>query len=177
MTTFFRRVLSALALDPKLFEEVEGDRRATGQALAVVVAASVACGIGNAGVGSGAATVIGVVALGSIAAWAAWASLLYLIGTRIMAERTTSADLGQLLRTLGFAAAPGLFRAFEIFGGTRWFVLPLTSVWMVVAMVIGVRQALDYTSTARAVVLSLLGWAVMFGVALVVGLLMARPVS
>lgn len=177
MTTFFRRVLSALALDPKLFEEVEGDRRATGQALAVVVAAAVAAGIGNAGVGSGAATVIGVVALGSIAAWAAWASLLYLIGTRIVAERTTSADLGQLLRTLGFAAAPGLFRAFEIFGGTRWFVLPLTSVWMVVAMVIGVRQALDYTSTARAVVLSLLGWAVMFGVALVVGLLMARPVS
>lgn len=177
MTTFFRRVLSALALDPKLFEEVEGDRRATGQALAVVVAASVAAGIGNAGVGPGAATVIGVVALGSIAAWAAWASLLYLIGTRIMPERTTSADLGQLLRTLGFAAAPGLFRAFEIFGGTRWFVLPLTSVWMVVAMVIGVRQALDYTSTARAVVLSLLGWAVMFGVALVVGLLMARPVS
>lgn len=177
MTTFLRRVLSALALDPKVFEEVEADRRATGQALAVVAAAGVAAGIGNAGVGSGAATVIGIVAVASIAAWAAWASLLYLIGTRIMPERTTSADLGQVLRTLGFAAAPGLFRAFEIFGGTRWFVLPLTSIWMVLAMIVAVRQALDYTTTARAVALSLLGWAISFGVALVIGLLLARPVS
>jgi len=177
MTTFLRRVLSALALDPKVFEEVEADRRATGQALLVVIAAGVAAGIGNAGVGSGAATVIVVVALGSIAAWAAWASLLYLIGTRIMPERTTSADLGQVLRTLGFAAAPGLFRAFEIFGGTRWFVLPLTSIWMVLAMIVAIRQALDYTTTARAVALSLLGWAISFGVALVIGLLLARPVS
>lgn len=177
MTTFFRRVLSALALDPKLFEEVEADRHATAQALAVVIFAAIGAGIGNGGVGDGAATVVVVIALGSVAAWGAWAALLYLIGTRILPERTTSADLGQLLRTLGFAAAPGMFRAFEIFGGTRWFVLPLTSVWMVVAMVIAVRQALDYTTTARAVALSLLGWAVMFGVALVVGLLMARPVS
>jgi hypothetical protein len=177
MTTFLRRVLSALALDPKVFEEVEADRRATGQALLVVIAAGIAAGIGNAGVGSGAATIIVVVALGSIAAWAAWASLLYLIGTRIMPERTTSADLGQVLRTLGFAAAPGLFRAFEIFGGTRWFVLPLTSIWMVLAMIVAIRQALDYTTTARAVALSLLGWAISFGVALVIGLLLARPVS
>ena len=177
MTTFLRRVLSALALDPKVFEEVEADRRATGQALLVVIAAGIAAGIGNAGVGSGAATIIVVVALGSMAAWAAWASLLYLIGTRIMPERTTSADLGQVLRTLGFAAAPGLFRAFEIFGGTRWFVLPLTSIWMVLAMIVAIRQALDYTTTARAVALSLLGWAISFGVALVIGLLLARPVS
>ena len=177
MTTFFRRVLSALALDPKLFEEVEADRRATTQALAVVLLAAVGAGIGHAGLGDGAATVVGVIALGSVAAWGAWAALLYLIGTRILPERTTSADVGQLLRTLGFAAAPGMFRAFEVFGGTRWFVLPLTSVWMVVAMVIAVRQALDYTSTARAVALSLLGWAVMFGASLVVGLLLARPVS
>jgi len=177
MMTFLRRLLSALALDPKVFEEVEADRRATGQALVVVVGAGVAAGIGNAGIGSGASTVIGIVAIGSIAAWAAWASLLYLIGTRIMPERTTSADLGQVLRTLGFAAAPGLFRAFEIFGGTRWFVLPLTSIWMVLAMVVAVRQALDYTTTARAVALSLLGWAISFGAALVIGLLLARPVS
>lgn len=177
MTTFLRRVLSALALDPRLFEEVEADRRATGQALVVVLLAAAAAGIGNAGVGAGAGTVVAVVALGSLAAWAAWASLIYLLGTRIMPERGTSADFGQVLRTLGFAAAPGIFRAFEVFGGTRWFVLPLTSIWMVMAMVIAIRQALDYTSTARAVALSLLGWAISFGVALVVGLLMARPVS
>ncbi|MBP7778647.1 MAG: YIP1 family protein [Acidobacteria bacterium] len=177
MTTFLRRLLAALALDPRVFEEVEADRRATGQALAVVLAAAVGAGIGNAGLGDGATTVMIVAALGSVVAWFAWASLLYLIGSKILPEPTTSVDLGQVLRTLGFAAAPGIFRAFEIFGGTRWFVLPLTSVWMVWAMVIAIRQAFDYTNTTRAVALSLLGWAITVGVALVVGLLMARPVS
>lgn len=177
MTTFLRRLLAVLALDAKVFEDVEADRQATTQALAVVLLAAAAAGIGNAGIGSDAPAVIGVVALVSLAAWAAWALLIYLIGTRIMPERDTSADLGEVLRTLGFAAAPGLFRAFEIFGGTRWFVLPLTSVWMVLAMVVAIRQALDYRSTSRAVALSLLGWAITVGVALVVGLLMARPVS
>ncbi len=177
MTTFLRRLLAVLALDAKVFEDVEADRQATTQALAVVLLAAAAAGIGNAGIGSDAPAVIGVVALVSLAAWAAWALLIYLIGTRIMPERDTSADLGEVLRTLGFAAAPGLFRAFEVFGGTRWFVLPLTSVWMVLAMVVAIRQALDYRSTSRAVALSLLGWAITVGVALVVGLLMARPVS
>lgn len=64
-----------------------------------------------------------------------------------------------------------------MFGNTRWFVLPLTAIWMVAAMVVAIRQALDYRSTARAIALSLLGWAVSFGVAIVVGLLLARPVS
>lgn len=177
MTKFIRRLLGALALDPKLYEEVEADRRATGQAVVVVVLAAAGAGIGNAGIGAGALTVVTVIAIGSLAAWAAWASLIYLLGTRILPERGTSADFGQVLRTLGFAAAPGIFRAFEIFGGTRWFVLPLTSIWMVVAMVIAIRQALDYTSTARAAALALLGWAISFGVALVIGLLFARPVS
>ncbi|MCC6990396.1 MAG: YIP1 family protein [Acidobacteria bacterium] len=176
MTTFLRRLLAALALDPRVFEEVEADRRATGQALVVVLAAAVGAGIGNAGLGDGATTVMIVAALGSVVTWFAWASLLYLIGSKILPEPTTSVDLGQVLRTLGFAAAPGIFRAFEIFGGTRWFVLPLTSVWMVWAMVIAIRQAFDYTNTTRAVALSLLGWAITVGVALVVGLLMARPV-
>jgi hypothetical protein len=177
MTTFVRRFLAALTLDPRVFEEVEADRRASAQAFVVVLLAAIGAGIGNAGIGDDAPAVLVVTAIGSVAAWAAWASLIYLLGTKVMPERGTSSDVGEVLRTLGFAAAPGALRAFEVFGSTRWFVLPLTSVWMIAAMVIAIRQALDYTSTSRAVALSLLGWAVTFGVGLVVGLLMARPVS
>ena len=177
MTTLVRRFLGALALDPRVFEEVEADTRATWQALLVVVLAAIGAGIGNAGLGSDARPVLIAVAVGSVAAWAAWASLLYLLGTKVLPERGTSADVGEMLRTLGFAAAPGVFRAFEIFGDTRWFVLPLTSVWMVAAMVVAIRQALDYSSTRRAIALGLLGWVVTFGVAVVIGLLLSRPVS
>ena len=177
MTTLLRRFLAVLALDPRVFEEVEADRRATWQAALVVLLSAVGAGIGNTGLGSEARAALLAVAAGSVAAWAAWASLIYLLGTKVLPERGTSADIGEVLRTLGFAAAPGALRAFEVFGGTRWFVLPLTALWMVAAMVVAIRQALDYSSTGRAIALSLLGWAVSFGVAVVVGLLLARPVS
>lgn len=177
MTTFIRRVLGVLALDATTFEEVEADRTATRQAMLVVVLASIGSGIGNAGIGADAARTIVYGTAASIVAWASWAALIYYLGTRVMPESTTRADLGQVLRTLGFAAAPGMFRAFEVFGGTRSFVLPVTALWMVVAMTIGVRQALDYRSTARAISLALLGWSISIGVAIVIGLLFSTPVS
>lgn len=177
MSTLIRRFLAALALDPTVFEEVEADRSATWQAALVVVAAAMAAGIGQAGLGADARPVLFAVAAASLIAWLGWALLLTLLGTAVLRERTTSTNLGEVLRTLGFAAAPGVFRAFEVFGGTRWLVLPLTSLWMVAAMVVAVRQAFDYTSTGRAILLSLLGWVVTAGAAAVIGLLLARPVS
>ncbi len=177
MTTFIRRILGVLSLDAATFEEVEADRTATRQAMIVVILASIGAGLGNAGIGTAAAPAVVYGTAVSLLAWATWAALIYYLGTRVMPEATTRADLGQVLRTLGFAAAPGMFRAFEVFGGTRWLVLPIASVWMVVAMTIGVRQALDYTTTSRAVALALLGWAVSVGVAAVVGLAFSTPVS
>lgn len=176
MTTFLRRVIGALGLDPLVFEDVEADRSAWLQALVVVVGAGAAAGIGNVGGTSNAGAVAAVTAA-SVLAWLSWGTLVYYLGTRVLPEDGTSADLGQVLRTLGFAAAPGLFRAFEIFGQMRWLVLPLTAVWMMAAMVVAVRQALDYSTTGRAVALAALGWVVTFGAALVVGLVLARPVS
>ena len=177
MTTLIRRYLAALTLDPRVFEEVEADRGATGQALNVVLLAAVGAGLGNAGVGADARPALVAIVAGSVVVWVAWALLIYLLGTQVMPERGTSSDFGEVLRTLGFAAAPGALRAFEVFGDTRWLVMPITALWMIAAMVVAIRQALDYTSTARAIALSLLGWAVSFGVAVIVGLLLARPVS
>lgn len=177
MTIFIRRVLGALGLDPATYEEVEADRGATRQAMLVVVLASIGAGIGNAGIGATAAPVIVYATAASLLAWATWAALIYYLGTRVLPDVATRADWGEVLRTLGFAAAPGMFRAFEVFGDTRWFVLPVTGIWMIVAMTIGVRQALDYRTTGRAVALALLGWGVSVGVAVVVGLLFSAPVS
>ncbi|MEZ5293323.1 MAG: hypothetical protein R2745_19730 [Vicinamibacterales bacterium] len=177
MALLLRRVLGALGLDPAVFEDVERDRGATWQAFLVVLVAGIGAGIGNAGIGTGAAAPIAAIALGTLVVWVTWAALIFYLGTRALPEPTTSADLGEVLRTLGFAAAPGMFRAFEVFGGMRWLVLPATSLWMVAAMVVAIRQSLDYSSTTRAVQLAVLGWLVSFGVALVVGFLLARPVS
>jgi hypothetical protein len=55
------------------------------------------------------------------------------------------------MRTTGFAAAPGVFRILRVIPGLAVPVLVVSSVWMIAAMVVAVRQALDYRTTARAV--------------------------
>ena len=90
--------------------------------------------------------------------WVTWAFLTYIIGTRLLAEPQTRADVGEMMRTLGFAQAPGLLRVLGGFPGVGPIVLSIASIWMLVTMVVAVRQALDYTSTVRAVGVCLVGW-------------------
>ncbi len=97
-------------------------------------------------------------AMGALIGWFIWAFLVYIIGTKVLPEPQTRSDLGELLRTTGFSASPGLLRvlgAIPLLGG---LVMLAVSVWMLVAMIIAVRQALDYQSTGRAVGVCLIGW-------------------
>ena len=90
--------------------------------------------------------------------WLIWAGLTYLIGTRLLPESRTRADWGQLLRTTGFAAAPGIVRVLGIIPLLGWLVFGIAYLWMLAAFVVAVKQALDYTSTGRAIGVCLIGW-------------------
>ena len=90
--------------------------------------------------------------------WVTWAFVTYIIGTRLLPEPQTHANVGELMRTLAFAQSPGLLRIFGVFPGVGPLVLGLTQIWLLVAMVVAVRQALDYSSTFRAVGVCLVGW-------------------
>jgi hypothetical protein len=163
--TFVGRMIGAAKLDPQVYEEVEADQAATPQALAVVVLASVASGIG---VGQGLrGLVFGTIA--GLISWAIWAWLIYFIGTRWLPEPDTRADTGELLRTIGFATSPGLLRVAGVVPGLGAFVMVITAVWTLVAMVIAVRQALDYRSTGRAVGVCLIGWLVQIAIFILLG--------
>jgi hypothetical protein len=177
MTTFPRRMLGAAALNKRIYEEVEADGRATGQAVGVVLLASVAGGIGLLGLGvpSSQALVSGIV--GAFVAWIAWASLTYLIGTKLLPESQTQADVGQLLRTTAFASAPGVLRLLGVIPFLGLTVYAIASIWMLLAMIVAVRQALDYRSTGRAVGVCLVGWALSLVIAAIIGILFAPSVS
>jgi hypothetical protein len=157
MNQFFQRLLRAARLDVKLYEEVEADKSLLSQAMLVVVLSSIAGGIGTVGI-----SIWGLFfgSLAALAGWFIWAYMTYFIGTRLFPEPQTHADHGQLLRTLGFASAPGLVRVIGVIGGIRELVLFAASIWMLIAMVIAVRQALDYKSTLRAVGVCCVGWIV-----------------
>jgi len=129
-----------------------------GQALGVVVLSSVAAGIGSMSAAGGRGLIAGIIA--ALIGWFIWAGLTYVIGTRLLPTPQTEADYGQLLRTIGFASSPGLIQVIGIIPGLRGLVSLVAMVWMLMAMVIAVRQALDYTSTWRAVGVCIIGWLV-----------------
>jgi hypothetical protein len=157
MTIFGDRIVRAAKLDVQLYEEVEADTGAMRQAMAVVVLSSMAAGVGSARGG------LDGILLGTIAAligWYVWAYLTYFIGTKFLPEPQTKADLGELLRTTGFSSSPGLIRVLGVIPGLTVMVFLVTSIWMLVTMVIAVRQALDYESTLRAVGVCVIGYIV-----------------
>jgi len=176
-TPFVMRLIGALALDPVTYEEVEADRSATGQAILVVVLSSVGAGVGARGLGTGSARSMVFICTLSIMAWAAWALLTYQIGARLMPEPGTRADVGELMRTIGFSAAPGMLRIFGIVPGASIAAFAITAVWMLAAMIVAVRQALDYTSTMRAIAVCGLGWALAVALAVGLGLVFGPTVS
>src|SRR5436190_23074850 len=175
--SYLQRLIGAMSLDAAIYEEVEADRTATGQALATVLLSSVAAGIGSRGIEAPSLTSIIFISTVSLIAWVAWALLTFEIGGRLMPEPQTRVDAGELLRTIGFASTPGLLRVLGIIPGATIPVFAATAVWMLVATIVAVRQALDYTSTARAVAVRLLGWVLAIAVAVGLGLFFGPTLS
>ena len=158
MASLVDRMVRAAKLDIRLYEEVEADRQSMGQAMTVVVISSLAAGLGNAGRGGFTGLIFG--ALAALIGWYVMAYLIYFIGTRILPEPQTHADHGELLRTMGFASSPGVLRVAGALPFLGPWIFLAVFVWILVATVIAVRQALDYKSTGRAVGVCLIGWIV-----------------
>jgi hypothetical protein len=169
MASFLERAIGAARLDSATYEEVEADPSALGQAMAVVAVSSISAGIGSAlaaadGAGPG---VVGSV-LFNLIGWFVWAFITYLVGTRILPTPETQADVGQMLRTTGFSAAPGVLGILGGIPAIGGLVLFVVWIWQIAAMVVAVRQALDYTSTGRAIGVCLIGFAAYLLVAIVI---------
>jgi hypothetical protein len=152
-----KRMVGASLLDPATYEDVEADRRATWQAVLIVLCASLAGGLGA---GWPDPRNVVFTALLTLVCWLVWAGLTYWIGTHFLPEPQTRSNPGELLRTIGFANSPGLLRVLGLVPFLRPIVLPLAGVWVLVATIVAVRQALDYRGTLRAVVVCTTGWAI-----------------
>jgi hypothetical protein len=158
MASLTERMLGAAKLDRATYEEVESDATATPQAMLVVVLANLAAGLGVAReLGFGGLVVATLI---SLIGWFVWAFVAYFVGTRLLPGPGTRADIGQLLRTIGFSATPGLIRVLGIVPGLDWLLSLVAALWMLAAMVVAVRQALDYDTTGRAVAVCAIGFVI-----------------
>jgi hypothetical protein len=154
--TFVERVKGVLILDARTFEEIEADTTANTQALLVVVAGSVAAGLG-AGVRLG---FVGLLreTLGGLIGWVMWAAVTWFIGAKLLPEPQTRTNMGELLRVIGYAYAPNLFAFFAFLPLLEAVVGTVVAFWLLAATIVAVRQALDYVSTLRAAAVVLIGW-------------------
>lgn len=147
------RMKGAALLDVPTYEEVEHDTGATGQAVVVVGLVAVASAVGSAGEGLGGML---VTLVGAYLGWLLWSLVTYLIGDKLLGGTAT---WGELMRTLGFAQSPGVLRVFGIIPILGPLVLFGVMIWMLVAGIVAIRQACDF-STGRAILTAVLGWLV-----------------
>ena len=171
MTLYLYRLMGAAMLDRGMYEAIEADTRATRQAALTVLLASVAAGLGAGGVWTPDPSRFAFVSVIALVTWLAWAMMTFQIGTWVLPGRQTASSFGELLRTIGFAAAPGLFQVFAALPGMAVPVFIVTVVWMFVAMVVGVRHALDYPRTGRALAVCGLAAGLVLAFVLIFGLL------
>ncbi len=148
-------MIRAARLDQSLYEEVEHDRDATRQAALVVAGTSVAAGVGG-GFALGVGGLI-FITIASIIGWALYAWLTYFIGTRWLAGPDTEADWGQMARALGFANSPRALLIFGVVPALAGLLAVIVGIWVLVATVIAIREALDF-STGRAIGTAIIGW-------------------
>lgn len=145
------RMLGAARLSADTFEDVERDSSATAQAIIVVIIVALASGVGN--LLSGEPDIVGALIFGvirGIVSWAVWALIAMFIGTTMLKTQQTEADWGQLARGTGFAQTPGILTILVFVPAVGPTIAAVSFLWQVAAMVIAVRQSLDYTSTLRA---------------------------
>ena len=145
------RMRRAALLDVETYEDVEADTSATGQAAAVVAIVAVSQGVGAAGLGLSA---ILAAVVGALFGWLLWSGVTYLIGDKVLGGTAT---WGELLRTIGFAQTPGVFGALALLPGVGGVVRLVLMIWVLVAGIIAIRQALDF-STGKAILTAILGW-------------------
>ena len=166
------RVVRAAWLDASLYTEAAAEPALTRQALTIVGIAAVCTGIGVAldeaagqglvsaasgGLITGAAAVglaLIAVPISSAAFWTILWGAAYLAGKRLCGG---AARPSALLRTLGFAQAPGVLALIP----TTAYPSPLlgwgVGLWELLASVLAVRQAFGF-GTVRALVTALVGW-------------------
>lgn len=161
-SSFARRVLLAARLQSDIFEEVEADRSAIGQATFVVLASCVAAAAGawlriqsGSPLPSDALPLpwhLALVGFEPLVTWLAGSAFAFMVGASFLRGPETETDYPEVLRTVGFAYGPGILVVLawlppEPVGVSM---ILLGRLWVLVASIVAVRQALDFT-TLRAI--------------------------
>lgn len=168
--TFGERVIGALKLDANTFEDIERDPSAIGQSVGVIVLAAVSTAVGWIWYGGLTGIFTGIIS--SLIGYAIWSLVIWLVGTKVMPEPATKADFPEVFRVIAFAAAPLVLGAATIVPLLGWLILLVLYLWSIAAMVVAVRQVLDYTDTFKAAIVVVIGFVAYLVISVLLGSLL-----
>ena len=154
-----QRMIGAALFNANTYEEIEADQSALGQAIGVVILVTI-CGaigglIGNIIEGASFLGIVVGLCLGlafGILRWAVWVTVILMVGGGLLRTSGTQTSWAEVGRVLGFAYTPGVLYIFSgIPGVIGWVIGFAVLVWTIATAVMGVRQALDFEGTGRAI--------------------------
>ena len=153
-----QRMIGAALCNAQTYEEIEADQGALGQAIGVVVLVTICGAIGGliGGIMQGGSVLGLIIGLCSglafgIVRWALWAAIILMVGRGLFRTSETQTSWSEIGRVLGFAYTPGVLSIFSWVPFIGGVIALAVFVWTLVAATVGVRQALDFESTGRAV--------------------------
>jgi hypothetical protein len=193
-----QRIIGVFKLNAATFADVEQDQSATTQAALLVLLVGLVAGISGA-IGAvafnqtapgimeslegafGEGMDLGFVPqmspvggfinglVGAILSWLVWSALTYFIGTKLFSG---TADMGEMMRVIGFAQAPRLLSIFGFIPCLGGLLSLAGWIWSLAASFVGIREGLDLDSgkTLVTILLAFIGAVV---VSFLVGLVLA----
>jgi len=152
---FFNRIFRSFKIDPEVFNEVQKDKDATIWAALVVILSSSAAGIGATSLGTSNFILAPIF---SLISWFVWAYIVYFVGVKLFPDAKTKTTQSALLRAIGFSSAPGIIRVFGFNEDLMAVTFIGSAFWMLVCMVVAVKETLNYKSLWKALGIVIISW-------------------
>lgn len=164
-----QRMIGAAFFNAHTYEEVEADQNALGQAIGVVLLVTVCGVIGGIIEGiladeAAKGIIIGLIAglAFGIVRWALWVTVILMVGGGLLRSGGTQTSWSEVGRVLGFAYTPGVLSIFAWVPVVGWLIAVAAFFWTLAAAVMGVRQAMDFEGTGRAIAVVVVAGAIGF---------------
>jgi len=162
---FIFRMVRAAKLDVKFDEGKEDYKVNNLQACLCVILTSLATstGFGIAWIfkwaGLWSIWVLLIILIYSIFAWLLFSFFTYFIGNRLIKSPDNKVTFGELSRTIGFSASPGVFGFFVFIPTVGVFIWLGATIWALISGVVLVKNKMNFSPT-RAVITSFTSWLV-----------------
>ena len=162
------RIRRIFRLDFSVFDEIEADPNATGEAVIVVLVVSLAAAIGTGlrpDTPRGFAVAFVMSFISGVVGWVVWAAVTHYVGKALYQSGVT---FQSMLRVLGYASAPrvlGILDFIPCFGklaGLAGLILSL------VAAIMAISEGLE-VDTGQAIIVAVVGWIALFIATAIVG--------